>query len=86
FYRLLLPDVDLHGRPVRACITSIEEVVHLCDVLETPAARRALVERGATLAEAMRVVEDGTNDELMARVSEAIDSIRWDQQRFRNRF
>ena len=86
FYRLLLPDVDLHGRPVRACITSIEEVVHLCDVLETQVARRALVERGATLAEAMRVVEDNSNDELMARVSEAIDSIRWDQQRFRNRF
>ncbi len=86
FYRLLLPDVDVDGSYLPPCISSVEEMVHLCDVLENPAAKRALVEQHATLAEAVRVVEDGDRDVWVDRLGDAISSMRWDQQRFRGRF
>jgi uncharacterized glyoxalase superfamily metalloenzyme YdcJ len=57
----------------------------LCDVLRQPAGRAALFE-GAALAEAVEIAARGEVHHANYQVSEAIETLRWDQRRLRSRF
>ncbi|HAP76467.1 MAG TPA: hypothetical protein DCR14_10325 [Acidimicrobiaceae bacterium] len=85
FHRMLLPGVDVDGSPTCPCIRTVDDIASLCDVLESPSAKKALLEHHVTLADAVQVIEDDAMQHWMASLGEAIDAIRWDQRRFKAR-
>lgn len=82
FYRLLSPVVLADGTTRPPCIRAISDVVLLCDVLGEPAATAALLDHGATLAEAFEVVNDGAFQQWSAQMGEACETMMWDRRRF----
>ena len=82
FYRLLQPGTRVDGTARPACITTIGDVVQLCDVLAEPAARAVLMEPGATLGEAVEVINAGVFQQWTAQVGEVVETMKWDRRRF----
>lgn len=82
FYRLLLPSTSADGATHPPCITAVGDVVQLCDVLGEPAARTVLFDRGATLAEAVAVIDAGVFQQWSAQVGEVVETMKWDRRRF----
>lgn len=85
FYRLLLPTTSADGTTRPPCITAVGDVVHLCDVLAEPAARTVLLDRGATLEEAVEVIDAGAFQQWSAQVGEVVETMKWDRRRFGTR-
>ena len=56
--------------------------VQLCDVLAEPAARTVLLERDATLEEAVEVIDAGAFQQWSAQVGEVVETMKWDRRRF----
>jgi hypothetical protein len=82
FYDLLQPSVRADGITRPPCIATVNAVVQLCDVLSEPAARATLLEQHRTLDEAVDVINAGAFHEWTATVSDAYETIRWNQRRF----
>lgn len=82
FYRLLRPSVRADGTTRAACIRTVEDIVHLCDVLGEPDARTVLLDRGGTLEDAVEVINAGVYQQFATQVGVAFESMRWDQRRF----
>lgn len=82
FHRLLTPQPTTDGSAPRACIRTVDDVVHLCDVLGEPDALRMITEEGRTLKEAVDVINDGAFQQWTTQVSSAIGSMQWDRRRF----
>ena len=85
FYRLLTPAVLADGTTRPPCISVVEHVVQLCDVLGEPAARRALLEEGQTLEAATAVINAGAFQQWSTQIGEAFETLQWDRRRFRPR-
>lgn len=84
FHRLLNPSAYADGTTRRPCVASVDDVVHLCDVLAEPAAMRLLL-TGGTLAEAVEVIDAGALQVWSTRVGQAFETMKWDRRRFRSR-
>ncbi len=82
FYRLLKPTVRSNGTTRRACVRTVDDVVHLCDVLAEPAAHEVLMQDGATLEQAVQVIDAGAFQQWSAQVGEAYETMIWDRRRF----
>jgi len=82
FHRLLTPQPTDDGSPPRACIRTVDDVVHLCDVLGEPDALRMITEQGRTLREAVDMINDGAFQQWTTQVSNAIGTMQWDRRRF----
>ncbi len=82
FYRLLLPSTRADGTTRPPCIAAVGDVVQLCDVLAEPAARSVLLERDATLEEAVAVINAGVFQQWSAQVGEVVETMKWDRRRF----
>ncbi|MCY7298075.1 MAG: hypothetical protein LH616_02545 [Ilumatobacteraceae bacterium] len=82
FYRLLLPSTRADGTTRPPCITAVGDVVQLCDVLAEPAARTVLLDRDATLEEAVEVINAGVFQQWTAQVGEVVEIMKWDRRRF----
>ncbi len=82
FYRLLLPSTRADGTIRPPCITVVGDVVQLCDVLAEPAARTELLDRGATLEDAVEVINAGVFQQWSAQVGEVVETMKWDRRRF----
>jgi len=85
FYRLLLPSTRVDGTTRPPCITAVGDVVQLCDVLAEPAARTVLLDKEATLEEAVDVINAGVFQQWSAQVGEVVETMKWDRRRFRPR-
>lgn len=84
FYRLLAPGRRADGTTRAPCLRTVDDVVHLCDVLAEPAAMRVLVD-GGTLTEAVEVINAGAFQVWSSRVGQAFETMKWDRRRFRGR-
>ena len=82
FYRLLLPSTRTDGTTRPPCIGTVGDIVQLCDVLAEPAARGVLLERDATLEEAVKVIDAGVFQQWSAQVGEVVETMKWDRRRF----
>jgi len=82
FYRLLLPSTRADGTTRPPCVTAVGDVVQLCDVLAEPAARTVLLDRDATLEEAVEVINAGVFQQWTAQVGEVVEIMKWDRRRF----
>jgi len=82
FYRLLLPSTRGDGTTRPPCISVVGDVVQLCDVLAEPTARRALLERDATLEEAVAIIDAGVFQQWSTQVGEVVETMKWDRRRF----
>ena len=82
FYRLLLPTNRADGSVRPPCITTVGDVVQLCDVLAEPAARTVLLQHEATLEEAVEVINAGVFQQWTAQVGEVVETMKWDRRRF----
>ncbi len=82
FYRLLLPSTRADGTTRPPCVTAVGDVVQLCDVLAEPAARALLLDRDATLEEAVEVINAGVFQQWTAQVGEVVETMKWDRRRF----
>jgi len=82
FYRLLLPSTRADGTTRPPCVTAVGDVVQLCDVLAEPAARTVLLDRDATLEEAVEVINAGVFQQWTAQVGEVVETMKWDRRRF----
>lgn len=85
FYRLLTPSALADGTTRPPCITAVEDVVQLCDVLGEPVARRALLDEGQTLEAAAEVINAGAFQQWSTQIGEAFETMQWDRRRFRPR-
>jgi hypothetical protein len=81
FYRLLLPTVRPDGTTRPPCLRAVSDVVQLCDVLAEPVARDLLLQ-GATLQDAVEVINAGAFQQWSAQVGETLETLRWDRRRF----
>ncbi|MDO8388908.1 MAG: hypothetical protein Q7V57_00340 [Actinomycetota bacterium] len=82
FHRLLTPQPTTDGSAPRACIRTVDDVVHLCDVLGEPDALRMITDEGRSLKEAVAVINDGAFQQWTTQVSSAIGTMQWDRRRF----
>ena len=85
FHRLLLPRLQADRSVLPACITTLDDIVHLCDVIGEPTALRLLLHEDATLQDAVDHVNAGLFHHMTTQVSEAIDTMQWDRRRFDRR-
>lgn len=84
FYRLLLPSVRPDGTTRLPCLRTVADIGQLCDVLAEPAAHE-LLDKGATLEEAVDVINAGAFQQFSAQVGETLETLRWDRRRFGSR-
>lgn len=82
FYRMLRPSSRADGTIRPPCISTVGDVVHLCDVLAEPAARAVLMENDSTLEEAVAVIDAGVFQQWTAQVGEVVETMKWDRRRF----
>lgn len=85
FHRLLAPRVRPDGSVHPASIRSVEDIVHLCDVIGDPDALRLVLHEDGTLQEAVDSVNAGLFHHMTTAVSEAIGTMKWDRRRFDRR-
>lgn len=85
FHRLLSPRVQPDHTVLPPSIRTVEDVVHLCDVLGEPEALHLLLRDNGTLQDAVDHVNAGLFHHMTTQVSEAIGAIQWDRRRFDRR-
>lgn len=85
FYGMLQPTVRLDGTMAAPCITRVDDIAQLCDVLAEPSARAVLLDRGGTLVQAVAVINAGAFQQWSAQVEEAAQAMQWERRRFGRR-
>lgn len=83
FHRLLSPQPQPGGALAPASIRTVDDIVHLCDVLGEPEALRMIIEGGRSLQEAVDFINEGAFSQWTSKVSTAIGTMQWDHKRFR---
>lgn len=84
FYALLLPGVRPDGTTRPPSVRTVADIGQLCDVLAEPAAHE-LLDKGATLEEAVDVINAGAFQQWSTQVGETLENLRWDRRRFGSR-
>jgi len=85
FHRLLAPTVLPGGGVQPAAITSVDDIVQLCDVISEPEALAILTAESGSLQAAIDHLNAGLFHHMTNQVSEAIGAIQWDRRRFDRR-
>lgn len=85
FHRLLTPTTVPGGGVQPPAVSSVDDIVHLCDVITEPEALAILVSEGGTLQAAIDHLNAGLFHHMTNQVSEAIGAIKWDRRRFDGR-
>lgn len=85
FHRLLAPRPQPDGSVHPACIRTVEDIVHLCDVIGDQEALRLLLHEDGTLQDAVDFVNAGLFHHMTTAVSDAIGTMQWDRRRFDRR-
>ncbi|MEI7547895.1 MAG: hypothetical protein WCK21_07535 [Actinomycetota bacterium] len=71
FHRMIAPYPAADGAPGGACIRTVDDIVHLCDVLGEPEALRMITDGGRTLHEAVEFINGGAFRHRAGQVSGA---------------
>lgn len=82
FYRMLQPSTRADGTIRPPSVTTVSDIVQLCDVLAEPAARTVLMNDDATLEDAVAVIDAGVFQQWTAQVGEVVETMKWDRRRF----
>lgn len=85
FHRLLTPTTLSGGGVQPAAVNSVDDIVHLCDVISEPEALAILMSDGGTLQAAIDHLNAGLFHHMTNQVSEAIGAMQWDRRRFDRR-